>query len=428
MRNPTVQTRLKMAASILLLAAGCSKPEEKEPETVVPVQVVSVQRAPIQRIVRAQAILYPADQSAIIPKISAPVRRFYVNRGDHVRKGQLLAELENRDLAAAALEAKGNYEQAEANYRGTTAASLPEEIAKAQADVESAKEALDAARKVYESRKALLDQGALPRKQLDEAQVAFVQARSQHDVALRHLESLQKVGKEARAQAAQAQVEAARGRQQGAEAQLEYSRINSPIDGVVTDRPLYAGEMASPGSPLLTVMDVSRVIARANVPASQLHVIKVGNSATISAPDSSIDVRGKVTVVSPALDPNSTTAEVWVLAPNPGERLRPGSTVQVAVLAETIEDAVVVPTSALLPAQEGTGNTVLVVGPDLLAHVRGVDIGVRELDMVQVVKGVAPGEQVVTVGGLGVQDKTKVKIENKGSAKSKQENEPKPEK
>jgi len=133
-------------------------------------------------------------------------------------------------------------------------------------------------------------------------------------------------------------------------------------------------------------------------------------------------------VVSPALDPNSTTAEVWVLAPNPGERLRPGSTVQVAVLAETIEDAVVIPTSALLPAQEGTGNTVLVVGPDLLAHVRGVDIGVRELDMVQVVKGVAPGEQVVTVGGLGVQDKTKVKIENKGSAKSKQENEPKPEK
>jgi len=195
---------------------------------------------------RAQAILYPADQSAIIPKISAPVRRFYVNRGDHVRKGQLLAELENRDLTAAALEARGNYEQAEANYRGTTAASLPEEIAKAQADVESAKEALDAARKVYESRKALLDQGALPRKQLDEAQVAFVQARSQHDVVLRHLESLQKVGKEAQAQAAQAQVEEARGRQQGAEAQLEYSRINSPIDGVVTDRPLYAGEMASP--------------------------------------------------------------------------------------------------------------------------------------------------------------------------------------
>jgi multidrug efflux pump subunit AcrA (membrane-fusion protein) len=428
MWNPTVQTRIKTAAaaSILLLAAGCSKPEEKGPETVVPVQTAAVQRAPIQRIVRAQAVLYPADQAAIMPKISAPVRRFLVNRGDHVRKGQLLAELENRDLAAAALEAKGNYDQAEANYRSTTAASLPEEIAKTQADVQSTKEAMDAAEKVYGSRKVLLDQGALPRKELDEALVAYVQARSQHDVAARHLESLQKVGRDAQTKAAQAQVEAALGHQQGADAQLEYSRINSPIDGVVTDRPLYAGEMASSGTPLLTVMDISRVIARANVPVNQLHFLKVGNRATINALDSSTEIQGKVTVVSPALDPNSTTAEVWVLAPNPGERLRPGSTVQVAVLAENLQDAVVIPSSALLPAQEGTGDTVLVVGPDSLAHMRGVDIGIRESDKVQVLKGLAPGEQVVTVGGFGLQDRTKVKVVSDSGEKSEQNDEPKP--
>jgi len=258
----------------------------------------------------------------------------------------------------------------------------------------------------------------LPRKQLDEAQVAYVQAHSQHDSALKHLESLQKVGKEEQIKAAQAQVDAARGRRQGTEAQLEYSRIASPIDGVVTDRPLYPGEMASTGTPLLTVMDVSRVIARASVPINELRFCKVGDSAMITAADSGIELRGKVTVVSPALDPNSTTAEVWVLTPNPGERLRPGATVEVAIVTETIPNALVIPTAALLPSPEGTGDNVLVVGSDSLAHRRKVEIGVRKSDVVQVLKGLAPDEQVVTVGGLGVLDKTKVKVENASTAKS----------
>lgn len=430
MPNTTMQMKMTMAtaACVLLLAAACSKPEPKEPEPVVPVQTAAVQRSEIQRVVRAQAILYPFNQASVMPKISAPIRKFYINRGDHVRKDQLLAELENRDLVAAAVETKGNLDQAEANFKSTSAASLPDEITKSQNEVQANQEALNAALKVYESRKVLFDQGALPRKQLDEAQLAYIQARSQHDSSLKHLDSLQKVGKDEQIKAAQAQVEAARGRQQGAEAQVEYSKITSPIDGVITDRPLYAGEMASAGAPLLTVMDVSRVIARASVPVNELRFCKVGNSATITALDSSVELQGKVTVVSPALDPNSTTAEVWVLATNSGERLRPGSTVQVAILAETIRDAVVMPAVALLPSPEGTGDTVLVVGSDSLAHQRKVEIGIRQSDIVQVLKGLAPGEQVVTVGGLGVEDKTKVKVENEPTGKSDSHDESKPEK
>jgi multidrug efflux pump subunit AcrA (membrane-fusion protein) len=366
-------------------------------------------------MIQAQAILYPANQAAITSKISAPIKQFFVNRGDHVSKGQLLAELESRDLAAAAAEAKGNYDQAAANLRNTTAATLPDEIAKSQSDVRSGKEALDAAQKVYESRKKLFDQGAIPGKQLDEAQVSHIQARNQYEVARKHLESLQKSGEEAQTKAAQAQVEAARGRQEAAEVQLQYSKIYSPIDGVVADRPLYAGEMASSGAPLITVMDVSNVIARASVPIGDLHALRVGNDATITAADGTIELRGKVTVVSPALDPNSTTAEVWIKGANSDERLRPGATVQAVIVAETIKDALVIPTAALMPSQESTGNAVLVVGPDSLAHERKIEIGVREADKVQVLKGLAVGEQVITVGGLGIQDKTKVKVEGAGA-------------
>jgi HlyD family secretion protein len=254
--------------------------------------------------------------------------------------------------------------------------------------------------------------GAIARKQLDEAQVAYVQARDQYEVARKHLESLQQTGKQAQTRAAQAQVEAAKGRQEAAEVQLQYSRIYSPINGVVTDRPLYTGEMASPSTALLTVMDISNVIARASIPINELHYLKAGDSATITAPVTSIQIPGKVTVVSPALDPNSTTAEVWVLAQNPGERLRPGSTIQVAIVAEAIPDTLVIPATAVLPSQVTAGETALTVGTDSLAHERIIETGVREGDKVQVLKGLSAGEQVIT-NGFGIQDKTRVSVNPK---------------
>src|SRR6202007_672363 len=94
------------------LQAGCSK--EKTVEPSVPVQVTPVEKTTVQQIVSAEAILFPLQQSAVVPKISAPVKTFYVKRGGRVRKGQLLAVLENRDLSAAAEENKGSYEQAQA--------------------------------------------------------------------------------------------------------------------------------------------------------------------------------------------------------------------------------------------------------------------------------------------------------------------------
>lgn len=415
MQNYNSHTKIKISTvlCIILFAAGCARKEESPTESVAPVQTAAAQRAAIRRVITARAILYPFNQAVVMPKLSAPVREFYVNRGDHVRKGQLLAQLENSDLAASAMEAKGTVDEAEASYHNTTAATLPEEIAKAQFEVQSAKEALDAAKKLSESRKQLLEQGALPRRQVDEANVAFVQARSQYEVATRHLDTLEKVGKDAGFKQAQAQVDAARGHYLNAQAQLEYSRITSPLDGIITDRPMYTGEMASPSTPLLTVMDISQLIARANVPADQLRSLKVGNEATITAEDSSAELHGKVMVISPALDANSTTAEVWIKAPNSGELLKPGASVQVSIVAETLTNAIVIPSASILPSDEGAAR-VLIFGPDSLAHERRIEIGIREPDKVQVLKGLEPGEQVIVVGGLGLKDKAKVRIEKSG--------------
>jgi len=106
--------------------------------------------------------LYPLAQSAIVPKISAPIKAFYVSRSK-VHAGQLLATLENRDLAAAAQTTR-SLDQAQAAYTIATASTLPEEIQKAQGDTQAAKVALEAEQKLYDSRQDLYKQGALPRK------------------------------------------------------------------------------------------------------------------------------------------------------------------------------------------------------------------------------------------------------------------------
>ncbi len=393
----------------LAALAGCSKPKEAETEPVAPVQVTEVARDSIQRIVSGDGILYPVDQASVVPKISAPIRTFTVNRGDHVAKDQVLATLENRDLEAAVAENTQLVAQAQASQRATTGAQIPEDATKAQQDVAATKEALDAAQKVYESRKQLFEQGALARRLVDEANVAYVQTRSQYDVAQQHLHALESVSRTEQTKGAEAQTQAAQARYSAAEAQLSYSVIRSPIAGVVADRPLYPGEMAAAGSPLLTIMDVSRLIARANIPVAQAAIVRVGDSAKIAQTEAGIELDGKVTVISPAVDPNSTTVQVWVEAANPGEKLKPGATVRVSILAETIPNAIVMPTSALLPSDEG-GVQVMVVGADSAAHEKKIELGAREPDKVQVVKGLDAGEKVITGGGVGLEDGAKVRI------------------
>jgi multidrug efflux pump subunit AcrA (membrane-fusion protein) len=395
--------------------AGCSKETEKEVEPVAQVQVAEVRAEPIQRVITAEGVLRALDQASIIPKISAPVTRFYVNRGDCVRKGQLLATLENRDLAASVMDTKGVYEQTEANYRITSSAALPDELVKAQSDEQAAREQMDAAKKLLDSREQLYRDGALARRLVDEAGVAFAQAKAQYDTARKRLESLESVGRYEEIKSAAGQTESARGKYEGAQAQLAYSEVRSPIAGVIADRPTFPGDVATPGSPLMTIVDVSSVIARVNLPPDQAAHVRIGQPAVLKSADGAVETNGRVTVVSPAIDPQSTTVEVWVQAANPGERLRPGGTVHVAIVAETILNALVVPTEALLPGASG-GSVVMVLGPDLLAHQRKVQVGVRNAGEVQILSGVQAGERVVSSGGLGLQDGGKVRIDRAGTS------------
>ena len=418
---------LGLAFTQLFMLACSGGPKEEAP--VVPVQLVQVQKAALQQKVVADAVLFPIAQSAIVPKISAPVEKFLVNRGSHVRAGQLLAVLENRDLAAAAQENKGSYDQAQAQYATTTTADLPQEIQKAQLEAQAAKQQLEAQQKVFDSRQDLFKQGALPRKELDQAGVDLTNARNQYEIAQRHLEAVNAVGKQQTLKSAKGQLESAEGKYAGASAQLAYSGIKSPINGVVTDRPLYPGEMAAAGTPLLTVMNISTVTARAHIPQQSAALLKSGDKATIIVPGLDQPMTGKVSLVSPALDTNSTTVEVWVQIKNPGEKLKPGTTVQVSMVARSLPDALAVPAAALLTAPDGV-TSVMVEGAcpdsknasDRCALQKQVKTGIRDGDRVQIVEGLHEGDKVVASGAYGLPDKSRITTaEAKPEAKNEKE-------
>jgi HlyD family secretion protein len=245
--------------------------------------------------------------------------------------------------------------------------------------------------------------------------VNLVQTRSQYDIAQKHLNSVLEVSKKQELKSAAGQLESAKGKYLGAEAQLNYSEIRSPIDGSITDRPLYAGEMPASGAPLITVMDLTQVIARAHIPQEEAALLKVGDKASITAPAEQETVPGTVTVVSPALDLNSTTVEIWVQSKNPGLRLKPGSSVKVSMVAQTIRDSLVVPAASVLTAPDGS-TSVMIAGEDGRAHQKLVKLGIKQGDNVQIAEGLLAGERVVTTGAYGLPDNVKVKVEAKESA------------
>ena len=406
MRAISSRQLVALTLAAMLALTSCSK-SEKDKEPVVSVRIVKAERGTIEQVIKADAVLFPKNQAAITPKVTAPVRKFLVNRGARVHQGQLLAILENRDLAAAVVDNKGAFEQAQAVYQTTTTAQLPEDVKKANLDAQSSKEAYAAQQKLYDSRKTLFEQGALPRKDLDQAAVSLVQAKAQYQLAQQHLEAMTAVGSPQTMKSAAGQLASAQGKYEGASAQLGYSEIRSPIDGVVTDRPVYPGETPAQGTPLITIMDISSVIAKAHIPQEQAAQLHVGDAAKISAPGLE-DTAAKVVLVSPATDPNSTTIEIWVEAANPKGTLRPGTTVHLEIVAQVVKDAVLIPAAAVLKSPEG-GASVMLVGSDNKVHQSEVEIGIRNGDRVQITRGVKAADSLVAEGAYGLPDGTAVK-------------------
>ena len=397
-----------LCASVLL-PLGCKKAEEA-PAPEVAVQAAHPVQGNIFEQIAADAILAPQAQAAISSKVTAPVKKFYVQRGSRVHAGELLATLESGDLAAAALDNKGSYTAAQATFDTATKATAPEDLTKARLDLAQAKANLDLAQSIATARGQLFSQGAIPGRELDTAKAALVQSQAAYDIAKEHFESMQSVSHKAALENAQGNLDSAKGKYLGAEAQLSYTEIRSPIDGVVTDRPLFAGETAAAGTPVVTVMDTSALIAKLHIAQMQAQQLELGAPATLTVPGIAQPVHAKVSLISPALDPGSTTVEVWLRVENATGLLKAGTPVHASIQGRTIFNALTVPAEAIQSSPDGTGKFVLVMAADSTAHKRPVTLGIQNADAVQILSGLTASDVVISTGAYGLDENTKVRI------------------
>lgn len=391
----------------MLVVSGCKTAPPTR--TVVSVQAEHPEPGPIAEHIEADAVLFPVAQVAIVPKITAPVKKFYVQRGSKVHTGELLAVLDNSDLKAAALDNKGAYEAAQGAYASATGAQIPEEVQAAQAAVNQAKANLQLNEDIVKSRTALLAEGAIPQRDLDSSKTTLVQAEGGYETAVKHLNAVNSVNQKAAIKEAQGQLTSARGRYQGSEVQVAYSEINSPINGVVADRPLFAGETASAGTPLLTVMDTSTLIAKAHIAQNLAQQLKLGYEATITAAGAAKPVPATVSMISPALDPGSTTVEIWLKINNRSGILRVGTAVKAVITGRTVADALKIPAVAVQTSQDGS-KFVMVVGSDGTAQKKPVMLGIVNEDEAQVISGITASDDVITVGAYALDPGTRVKV------------------
>ncbi len=398
------------AVTLSLGSLGCSgSSSDTLNAALVTVQAQKPEIGPIAEKITADAMLSPLNEAVISAKVTAPIKKFYVQRGSSVRAGQLLATLDNEDLAAAALDSEGQYEAAQAEYDTETKALLPEQYQKAILDLKQATAQVKLNETIVASRQKLFDEGAIAGRDLDVAKAALVQARATYEAALSHLRGLQAVGRMEALKQAQGQLKAAKGRYQAAEAQLSFTQIKSPISGVVTDRPLFPGDMANAGTPLVTVMNTSVLIAKVHLAQMVAQRLKLGGKAQVQVPGVAAPVPATVSLISPALDPGSTTIEVWLRVENPQGHYKAGSPVRVIIIGRTVADAMQVPISALLTAEDGS-KSVMVIGSDGEAHRRTVAVGINNGEDVQITNGLKADEMVITSGAYGLDNGTKVRI------------------
>jgi len=314
-------------------------------------------------------------------KVAGYIRNIYVDIGDRVRRGQVLAVLEIPELVAQVDEATAAVHHAE------------EEIQRAQSDVARAQAdnvALHAnAVRLTDTGKAR--PGLIAQQELDDATARDRASQAQVEAAKSALA------------AARQQLEVAKADLQHYAALRSYANITAPYDGVVTWRfsdtgaLVQAGTSNTSGLPVVTVAEIDVLRLRIPVPESLAAKVRLGDPADVRVQATGERFTGKVARFTDALDMSTRTMQVEIDVPNPNYHLQPGMYAEVTLLVGSQADALTIPATALRRGQDQT--TVLVVDARNRVQRREIRTGAEDANNVAVLSGLAPGELVI-IGNL----------------------------
>jgi multidrug efflux pump subunit AcrA (membrane-fusion protein) len=393
---------------------------EEKTTPVVSVRVAKAEKQAIAAQVAAVGTIFPREQATVGAKISAQIKQMALLKNKVVQAGDVIAVLESRDLQAQRAEAVAALNEALANQRSVTTGNIPQTNAQDQKALLDAQAKVKNARATYERRLTLYQNGGISKKDLEASQLDLTTAEDELRLAEQTISLRSKSLNPNDIALAAAKVAGAQQHLATLDAQLGYATIRSPITGIVTDQFQYQGEFAAAGAKLVNIADISHVIVKAPFADTVASQLKVGDPATVLPTDtSSEELRGKISLLSRSSDAANRTVEVWVTLANEGGRLRANGAAQITVSANSKNDAIVVPASAVtLDASNANDGTVMVVDAQSVAHETKVTIGIRTSDKMEITDGLKEGETVVIEGNFSLADGTKVEI-SKGEKEEK---------
>src|SRR3954469_21940232 len=306
------------AASAAVAAGSARQGGRGAGRPPMPVEFATAKRAPLSERVFIVGNLIGAATVQAVPKINGRLQSVDVQLGDQVRRGELIAKVEDREIQEQVRQAEATNRVGEATIR--------------QRDAD-----LKLAQTNLERNKSLLDRQLLPKQSFDDTEARDSSAVAQLDLA-------------------RAQFEQSKSRLEELKINLANTTIASPVDGFVAKRFLDPGAAVSPNVPVASLVDIRTVRMVANLVEKDMKRASVGSHANIDVdafPGETFN--GRVSRVAPVFDPSTRTAEIEIEVPNPGFRLKPGMYARVQLTVAVKPDAITVPSNAVVRLEGKAG-------------------------------------------------------------------------
>jgi RND family efflux transporter MFP subunit len=345
-------------------------------QKAVPVEVAPIQRGPIALQRTFSGELEALAEFVVAPKVNGRVERVLVNIADTVKRGQVVAELDNDEYVQAVAQAQAD-------------------LVVARANLAQAESALDIARREYERTASLLERGIASDSEFD--------AASQDQLA-----------KQAQLKVAAAQVTKAGSALQTANIRLGYTQVTAGWSGgneyrVVAERYVDEGQTVGANAPLLSIVELDPIVGVVFVTERDYALLKPGQSVTLTTDAyPGEEYTGRIDRIAPVFRKSSRQARIEMTIENPQHRLKPGMFIRASVVLIRKPDALIVPEQALTVRDDRSG--IFIVSQDGQTVLwREVKVGIREGDRVQV-EGEGLSGRVVTLGQQLVKDGSPITI------------------
>jgi membrane fusion protein (multidrug efflux system) len=191
------------------------------------------------------------------------------------------------------------------------------------------------------------------------------------------------------------------------EAEIDKSRIRAPFSGYIGLRYVSVGSYITPSSQIASLYNVDPIKIEFSVPSRYSALVKKGSNITFSSEAENEEREAKVYAIEPQIDPVTRTLSARAQAPNPNNTLIPGQFIRINLSLENRENAILVPTTAIMPKADG--HTVFII-KEGRAHLKDVELGARTANRVEILKGIAQGDTVAIAGVPQLKDRAEIEI------------------